>query len=38
MGTCDKAMCDTCAVSVGENLDYCGAHFRYAEAMGRLPK
>jgi hypothetical protein len=24
--TCDKPICDRCATSVGENLDYCRVH------------
>lgn len=27
--TCDKDLCDKCAVSVGHSVDYCPAHARY---------
>ncbi len=31
-GTCDKALCAGCAVSVGPNLDHCPSHPKAAEA------
>jgi len=29
--TCDAPLCDTCAVSVGPDRDYCRPHARMAE-------
>jgi hypothetical protein len=39
-GTCDKALCTSCRVKVGEDLDYCPHHPRDATpgpAQGALP-
>lgn len=27
-GTCDRAVCESCAVKIGGGLRYCGAHGR----------
>lgn len=30
-GTCDRPICSACAVKVGPDKDYCGAHARIAK-------
>lgn len=32
-GTCDRAVCDACAVNVGPDRDYCPAHAKMAEKV-----
>ncbi|HCT62075.1 MULTISPECIES: hypothetical protein [Acidobacterium] len=34
--TCDEPLCDECAVSVGNDKDYCPAHARHAKKQGEL--
>jgi hypothetical protein len=39
-GTCDKPLCTTCAVKMGDDLDYCPSHPRDVPpgpAQGGLP-
>jgi hypothetical protein len=38
-GTCDRPLCERCAVSVGVGRDYCGPHHRYEQkrAQGVAP-
>jgi hypothetical protein len=31
-GTCDRYICQKCAMRVGPDLDYCGPHARQAKA------
>lgn len=33
-GTCDKAICDACAVNVGPDKDYCPDHAKLAGKIG----
>lgn len=32
--TCDRALCDGCATSIGPNRDYCPAHARQSKTSG----
>lgn len=34
--TCDKPLCESCAVPVGENRDYCPEHPRLVSAEPQL--
>jgi len=36
-GTCDKPMCERCRNNVGENRDYCNAHFRLSRKEDPTP-
>lgn len=31
-GTCDRPLCDTCAVRIGPDTDYCPDHYASAKA------
>ena len=35
--TCDRKMCDRCATSVGEDLDYCPTHQHARPNQAQLP-